>query len=138
MFHLFHLVCKFPWQTAWPGAWLVCGCCLFLFGFALCWFPFSGEICFQSQLIPVVDRPCLALVRQCRKKNSSLCSLDSSRNFGLALLPPPPSIPRSRIPGQAGHLGPSLSISTLSPLTFRSVSVYLYPFPLYPLTEPTV
>ena len=42
---------------------------LFVFvWFVLCWFPFSGEVCFQSQLIPVVDRPCLALVRQCRKK----------------------------------------------------------------------
>ena len=64
-FHLFHLVCKFPWIFAWFG---FCGCCfvwlvcLFLLAFAF------GEICFLSSLIPVVDRQCLALVRQCRKK----------------------------------------------------------------------
>ena len=66
-FHLFHLVCKFPWIFAWFG---FCGCCfvwlvcLFLLAFAF------GEICFLSSLFPVVDRQCLALVRQCRKKNS--------------------------------------------------------------------
>ena len=69
-FHLFHLVCKFPWIFAWLVAWRFVGvallvglgvfCCLF-------WFAF-GEICLQSSLIPVVDRQCLALVRQCRKK----------------------------------------------------------------------
>ena len=36
--------------------------CLFLLAFAF------GEICFLSSLIPVVDRQCLALVRQCREK----------------------------------------------------------------------
>ena len=49
--------------------------CLFLLAFAF------GEICFLSSLIPVVDRQCLALVRQCRKKKK----LDSSV-FSLALL----------------------------------------------------
>ena len=68
-FHLFHLFCKFPWILAWFGfvgvALLVC---LFLLAFAF------GEICFLSSLIPVVDRQCLALVRQCRgKKKSSFC-----------------------------------------------------------------
>ena len=62
-FHLFHLFCKFPWIFAWFGfvgvALLVC---LFLLAFAF------GEICFLSSLIPVVDRQCLALVRQCREK----------------------------------------------------------------------
>ena len=45
------------------GRWFVV--CLFLLAFAF------GEICFLSSLIPVVDRQCLALVRQCRKKKSS-------------------------------------------------------------------
>ena len=40
---------------------LVCG------GFLLLVFVFMGNLS-QSQLIPVVDRPCLALVRQCREK----------------------------------------------------------------------
>ena len=63
-FHLFHLFCKFPWIFAWFGfvgvALLVC---VFLLAFSF------GEICFLSSFIPVVDRQCLALVRQCRKKN---------------------------------------------------------------------
>ena len=40
--------------------WLV----LFLVGFFL-----PGKFDFNLMLIPVVDRPCLALVRQCREKN---------------------------------------------------------------------
>ena len=40
--------------------------CLFLLAFAF------GEIWFLSSLIPVVDRQCLALVRQCREKKRSL------------------------------------------------------------------
>ena len=51
--------------------WLVCGCCLFCFVFVLCWFFSSGKFDFNLSPIPVVDRPCLALVRQCRKKNQS-------------------------------------------------------------------
>ena len=65
-FHLFHLFCKFPWIFAWFGfvgvALLVC---LFFLAFAF------GEICFLSSPIPVVDRQCLALVRQCRKKKNN-------------------------------------------------------------------
>ena len=65
-FHLFHLFRNFPGSL--PG--LVCGrwfvVCLFFLAFAF------GEICFLSSLIPVVDRQCLALVRQCRKKNGKL------------------------------------------------------------------
>ena len=60
-FHLFHLFCKFPWISAWfgfVGVGLLCVC----FGFCF------REICFLSSLIPLVDRQCLALVRQCRKK----------------------------------------------------------------------
>ena len=40
--------------------------CLFLLAFAF------GEICFLSSLIPVVDRQCLALVRQCREKKKGV------------------------------------------------------------------
>ena len=42
---------------------LLCG------GVLLLVFVFKGNLS-QSQLIPVVDRPCLALVRQCREKKS--------------------------------------------------------------------
>ena len=65
-FHLFHLFCKFPWIFAWFGLWALLCCVLFLLAFAF------GEICFLSSLIPVVDRQCLALVRQCRKKKTIL------------------------------------------------------------------
>ena len=76
-FHLFHLFCKFPWIFAWFGfvgvALLVC---LFLLAFAF------GEICFLSSLIPVVDRQCLALVRQCRKKKKNHLRKASKRLEG--------------------------------------------------------
>ena len=53
--------------------WLV----LFLVGFFL-----PGKFDFNLMLIPVVDRPCLALVRQCRKKifkiTFNILSLDSA------------------------------------------------------------
>ena len=63
-FHLFHLVCKFPWIFAWFVLWVL----LCLVGvLVLLAFAF-GEIWVLSSLIPVVDRQCLALVRQCRKK----------------------------------------------------------------------
>ena len=62
-FHLFHLFYKFPWIFAWFGfVGVALFACLFLLAFAF------GEICFLSSPIPVVDRQCLALVRQCRKK----------------------------------------------------------------------
>ena len=64
MFHLFHPIANFPGSL--PGLVLWVLLCLvgvlFLLAFAF------GEICFLSSLIPVVDRQCLALVRQCRKK----------------------------------------------------------------------
>ena len=46
------------------GCW---GCWFALLWFFVVGFCFRGNLS-QSQLIPVVDRPCLALVRQCRKK----------------------------------------------------------------------
>ena len=52
--------------------------CLFLLAFAF------GEICFLSSLIPVVDRQCLALVRQCRKKKSC-CVFGLCWCFGVVL-----------------------------------------------------
>ena len=58
--------------------WLVCGFCLFVC--CLCVLLVS---CFQGNLIsilliiPVVDRPCLALARQCRKKKILLSTYDS-------------------------------------------------------------
>ena len=70
-FTWFHLVCKFPWLFAWLSPWLVCVCvCCFccLFGWVGCWFLSLGKFVFNYRLTPVVDRPSLALVRQCRKK----------------------------------------------------------------------
>ena len=72
-FTLFHLVCKFPWQICLARAlacvWVAClWLVLFLVGFFL-----PGNFDFNLMLIPVVDRPCLALVRQCRKKKTVHC-----------------------------------------------------------------
>ena len=47
----------------------MCVCCLSCcFCRVGCWFLFLGKFDLNHRLIPVVDRPCLALVRQCRKK----------------------------------------------------------------------
>ena len=85
MFHLFHSVRKFPWVfcLAWclAGVWVLFGCwgCWFaLWWFFVVGFCFQGNLS-QSQLIPVVDRPCLALVRQCRKKKTSKLELRKQR-----------------------------------------------------------
>ena len=68
-FTWFHLVCKFPWLFAWLSPWLVCvGCFCCLFGWVGCWFLSLGKFVFNHKLTPGVDRPSLALVRQCRKK----------------------------------------------------------------------
>ena len=51
--------------------WLVCGvaCFVVLGGFVVGFF-LLGKFDLNHMLIPVVDRPCLALVRQCRKKKA--------------------------------------------------------------------
>ena len=66
MFHLFHSGRKFPW--AFCLAWCLAGVWVLFVGWfcVSVVFPFRGNL--SSQSIPVVDRPCLALVRQCRKK----------------------------------------------------------------------
>ena len=69
MFHLVSLSLQIS-LTDLPGPpWLVCGCCLFfvLGGFVVGFF-LLGKFDLNHMLISVVDRPCLALVRQCRKK----------------------------------------------------------------------
>ena len=68
-FTWFHLVCKFPWMFCLARA-LACVWVLLvlLFCWVGCWFLSLGKFDLNHRLIPVVDRPCLALVRQCRKK----------------------------------------------------------------------
>ena len=54
--------------------------CVFLFGLVFVAVCFQGKFClirFQSSSIPVVDRQCLVLVRQCRKKKSNLSTSNS-------------------------------------------------------------
>ena len=70
MFHLVSLSLQIS-LVGLPGLvpWLVCGCCFFWLVLFLVGFFLPGKFDFNLMLIPVVDRPCLALVRQCRKKN---------------------------------------------------------------------
>ena len=69
-FTWFHLVCKFPCMFCLARA-LACVWVLLvlLSCWVGCWFLSLGKFDLNHRLIPVVDRPCLALVRQCRKKN---------------------------------------------------------------------
>ena len=55
----------------------VCFCCLFCW--VGCWFLSLGKFVFNHRLTPVVDRPSLALVRQCRKKKSVCSTLYKSK-----------------------------------------------------------
>ena len=69
MFHLVSLSLQislaFAWLSPWP-VWVGCCCCLF--GWVGFWFLSLGKFVFNHKLTPVVDRPSLALVRQCREK----------------------------------------------------------------------
>ena len=72
MFHLFSLSLQIS-LTDLPGSCLglcVCVACLVVCWVG-CWFLSLGKFDLNHRLIPVVDRPCLALVRQCRKKKKS-------------------------------------------------------------------
>ena len=73
MFHLVSLSLQIS-LTGLPGSCLglwVCVvfvvCC-----WVGCWFLSLGKFVFNHRLTPVVDRPSLALVRQCRKKKYTL------------------------------------------------------------------
>ena len=69
MFHLVSLSLQISLTFAWLSPWPVCvGCCCCLFGWVGFWFLSLGKFVFNHKLTPVVDRPSLALVRQCRKK----------------------------------------------------------------------
>ena len=70
---MFHLVCKFPLLVCGPCLGLCVGVACFvacLGGFVVGFF-LTEKFDLNHMLIPVVDRPCLALVRQCRKKKES-------------------------------------------------------------------
>ena len=54
-------------------------------GFFVGFFPL-GKFDLNHMLIPVVDRPCLALVRQCRKKNPGCLLVLFVLCFGFALV----------------------------------------------------
>ena len=72
MFHLVSLSLQISLADL-PGPCL--GLCVGVACFWLVWFLVGfflpGKFDFNLMLIPVVDRPCLALVRQCRKKNTT-------------------------------------------------------------------
>ena len=88
MFHLVSLSLQisltFAWLSPWPVD-VVCCCCLFgLVGF---WFLSLGKFVFNHKLTPVVDRPSLALVRQCRRKKKALV-LQCRKKMGTESKPP--------------------------------------------------
>ena len=60
-----------------------CCCCCCLFGLVGFWFLSLGKFVFNHKLTLVVDRPSLALVRQCRKKKcaQSYVLWHSSKDF---------------------------------------------------------
>ena len=60
---MFHLVSPLVFPCV-VFVWFWCLC-----GFVVCLFCVSGKSVYNPTHFPVVDRPCLALVRQCRKKN---------------------------------------------------------------------
>ena len=70
MFHLVSLSLQISLTFAWLSPWPVCVgcCCCCLFGWVGFWFLSLGKFVFNHKLTPVVDRPSLALVRQCRGK----------------------------------------------------------------------
>ena len=87
MFHLVSLSLQIS-LTDLPGPCL--GLCvgvvvlLFLGGFVVGFF-LLGKFDLNHMLIPVVDRPCLALVRQCRKKKRITSpSLSTLRTIAMA------------------------------------------------------
>ena len=70
MFHLVSLSLQIS-LTDLPGSCLglcVCVACFVVFVGLVVGFFLWGKFDLNHRLIPVVDRPCLALVRQCRKK----------------------------------------------------------------------
>ena len=62
---------------------VVCFVCFGLFWFGWFLVSFIGEIGFQSQVTPVVDRPSLALVRQCRRKKKLPLNHEFFRPLGM-------------------------------------------------------
>ena len=73
MFHLVSLSLQISLTFAWLSPWPVCVgccCCCCLFGWVGFWFLSLGKFVFNHKLTPVVDRPSLALVRQCREKKT--------------------------------------------------------------------
>ena len=84
--HMFYLV-SLSLQislTDLPGSCLgLCVCCLSCcFCWVGCWFLSLGKFDLNHRLIPVVDRPCLGLVRQCKKKKKSCRVRHGRRSFG--------------------------------------------------------
>ena len=71
MFHLVSLSLQIS-LTVLPGSCLgLCVCVVVFFCWVGCWFLSLGKFVLNHRLTPVVDRPSLVLVRQCRKKNAS-------------------------------------------------------------------
>ena len=98
MFHLVSLSLQIS-LTDLPGPCLglcVGVACFVVFVGLVVGFFLLGKFDLNHRLIPVVDRPCLALVRQCRKKNTT-----PVRGFCCRLLWAAPGIALLSSPGWA-------------------------------------
>ena len=86
MFHLVSLSLQIS-LTVLPGSRLgLCVWVVFVVCFVgFCWFLSLGKFVFNHRLTPVVDRPSLALVRQCRekKKKKNHWTIKATRNWFL-------------------------------------------------------
>ena len=90
MFHLVSLSLQIS-LTDLPGPCLgLCvgvACFVVLGGFVVGFF-LLGKFDLNHMLIPVVDRPCLVLVRQCRKKKRHVCSSAGRRTSHISSIHP--------------------------------------------------
>ena len=119
MFHLVSLSLQISLTVCLARALAVCVCCFCcLFCWVGCWFLSLGKFVFNHRLTPVVDRPSLALVRQCRKKKREAWWMKrmqrcSHKSFGFR-----PSTQSCYVPERTGKAETAhwLSEGSLSPV----------------------
>ena len=103
---------------------LGCVCvCLVVWVFFLSWVCFQGDFRKQSLQFPVVDRPCLVLVRHCRKKTEVYVRGFSAGSYsGICLLHLLWNMPHVQVGGILGGIScPPALIHGISPEHGQSI-----------------